>query len=245
MDYENITPPIVNKENAYNPENYDLDNRIEILLPITEEEKIDSDDIRYDENGNMFIATYIDKDTYNKFLELQATVKQKYGIDIEITEAGRTIEKQEHYYNSDINKTKDQGNISVAPPGHSEHHTGLAFDYSANNKVLRKLPRGIVKKVAYRLAKPGMFFFVNNEAAKLGLVLRYPKFQTKYTGYMHERWHLSDIKDPVLASYLRYRNMSLEKFYANASKYASDYERFENIYNSTHHEKSNDDEMER
>ena len=73
---------------------------------------------------------------------------------------------------------------------------------------------------------PIAFEIVDTKAAELGLAVRYPLFGKKYTGYRYERWHLSNVGDPILASYLRAHNMPLEYFYANASKLSNSYERF-------------------
>lgn len=218
---------LVNKNNPYVADNYKDEERVKILIPIADYEIIDEDIITIDEKGRKWSETFIAKETYEKFLELQEKVKEKYGIEIQIIEAGRTEKKQEHYYQNAINNHgQEYADNFVAKPGYSEHHTGRAFDYSIRNPKIARISQPIIKKIVYKLAKPGMFYLVNNEAAKLGLLLRYPMFSKKYTQFKHERWHLTDIKNPILASYLRQKNIPLEKFYAFPKKYAEDYENY-------------------
>ena len=234
---------LVNKDNPYVAENYKDEERIKILIPIADNEIVEDEDIiTIDEKGKKWSETYIAKETYEKFLSLQAKVKEKYGIEIQIIEAGRTEKKQELYFNNAIkNHDEEYANNYVAKPGYSEHHTGRAFDYSLRNPKIAQIKQPIIKKIVYKLAKPGMFYLVNNEAAKLGLLLRYPMFCKKYTQFKHERWHLTDIKNPALASYLRVKNLPLEKFYAYPKKYAEDYENYRVLFEALHSNSKEDD----
>lgn len=219
---------LVNKQNKYNADDYaDLDYETILIRVFNDNELVDGDIVHIDDNGRKWIETYIEKETLQAFNQLKELAKEKYGVDIEIIEAGRTLEKQDKYYQNAIErKGQEYADNYVAKPGYSEHHTGRALDYSVRIPKVAAIKNPILKKIVYKLKKPVAFTKINNEAAKLGLIVRYPMFGMKFTGYKHERWHLTNVGDPVLASFLRKHNMPLEKFYANASKYAGAYEKF-------------------
>lgn len=229
---------LVNNDNPYNPENYDNSENVTIQIPVwSDNELVEGDIVHIDEKGKKWVETYIEKATYESFLKLQQLAREKYGVEIEIIEAGRTLAKQTKYFQNAVeDKGQEYADAYVAKPGYSEHHTGLAFDYSLRMPRVRNIKNPVLKNIVYKVKKPVAFAMINNEAAKLGLVLRYPKFGRKFTGYNHERWHLSNVGDPVLASYLRLHNMPLEYFYANASKLSNSYERFAESFTIRHPE---------
>lgn len=67
----------------------------------------------------------------------------------------------------------------VAPPGTSEHHTGLAFDIVTPS--YQALDHGFADTKAAKWMK--------KNCAKYGLILRYPKDKQKVTGITFEPWH--------------------------------------------------------
>ena len=229
---------LVNNDNKYNPENYENLDMVTIKIPVWNDNELVEGDVVYtDENGKRWVETFIEKSTYDNFLKLQQLAREKFGLEIEIIEAGRTLAKQAKYFQNAVDaKGQEYADNYVAKPGFSEHHTGYALDYSLRMPRVRNIKNPKLKNIVYKVKKPIAFAMVNNEAAKLGLVLRYPKFGKRYTGYNHERWHLSNVGDPVLASYLRTHNMPLEYFYANASKLANSYERFAESFTKRHPE---------
>lgn len=56
----------------------------------------------------------------------------------------------------------------VLPPGHSEHHTGLAVDITGTEE---------------------MYAWLEANAPEYGFILRYPENETKWTGVSYEPWH--------------------------------------------------------
>ncbi len=65
----------------------------------------------------------------------------------------------------------------VAPPGHSEHQSGLAVD------VASELSPG-----AFASSKESAW--IEKHAAEYGFVISYPQNKETQTGYMYEPWHL-------------------------------------------------------
>jgi len=58
--------------------------------------------------------------------------------------------------------------LFVLPPGHSEHHTGLAVDITGSEQ---------------------MYGWLEQHAPQFGFVLRYPEDKTQWTGVSYEPWH--------------------------------------------------------
>ena len=68
----------------------------------------------------------------------------------------------------------------VAPPGNSEHHTGLALDFVSNESTeLNK---------SFADTKAAKWLLENAES--YGFILRYPEGKEDITGYMYEPWHI-------------------------------------------------------
>lgn len=111
-----------------------------------------------------------------------------YGYnDITVTSAYRSYADQEWWHNyyiqNEINsgKTEEQAKAAVlkysAPPGTSEHQTGLGIDMhnlSAANQ-------------SFGNTDAGKWLAAN--AHRFGFILRYGKDKEAITGYMYEPWH--------------------------------------------------------
>lgn len=93
----------------------------------------------------------------------------------------------------------------IAPPGASEHQTGLALDVSCPEIELDLIesfvdtPEGI---------------WLHQNAALYGFILRYPKNKEKITGYAYEPWHIRYVTRSF-ALYLTLTGLVLEEYYAN------------------------------
>ena len=82
--------------------------------------------------------TKIEKETYEKFLELQKFMETK-NIIIGIDSAYRSEERQQELYYEFIEKYgQEYAEKIVAPVGTSEHHSGLAIDLAlkSNNEYV-------------------------------------------------------------------------------------------------------------
>ena len=87
----------------------------------------------------------------------------------------------------------------VQPPGHSEHHLGLAVDIMAvgiGQQDLGDTPEGR---------------WLAENAHRFGLVLRYPKGKERQTGIAHEPWHFRYV-GAVHAAYMHRQGLVLEEY---------------------------------
>lgn len=95
------------------------------------------------------------------------------------------------------------GSPFVAPPGTSEHQSGLALDLSCPELSL---------ELNETFAETREGIWLKNHAALYGFILRYPKNKEHITGFPWEPWHIRYVTRP-LASYLTMTGLTLEEYY--------------------------------
>lgn len=90
----------------------------------------------------------------------------------------RSIDLQTRLYNNYVSRDGvAEADTYSARPGSSEHHTGLAIDLSHDGTL----------EETFENTK--QFEWLEKNAHKYGLILRYPKDKVYMTGYMYEPWH--------------------------------------------------------
>ncbi|MBE6788195.1 MAG: D-alanyl-D-alanine carboxypeptidase family protein [Ruminococcaceae bacterium] len=115
------------------------------------------------------------------------------GISLKIISGFRTFSGQKTLFNNKVNyyinrgysrqKATELAAEYVAPPGTSDHLTGLAVDlispdwYSYNSNLNSDFEN------------TKQFEWLYNNCAEYGFILRYPKGKTSITGYAYEPWH--------------------------------------------------------
>lgn len=96
------------------------------------------------------------------------------------------------------------GNPYVAPPGTSEHQSGLALDVSCP-QVHMELTE------AFSETKEGLWLL--RHASLYGFILRYPAGKEHITQIPYEPWHIRYVTRP-LASYLALTGLTLEEYHS-------------------------------
>ncbi len=125
-----------------------------------------------------------------------------------ITDGYRTYEEQENVLNNKIAAVGETAAYkTVAKPGYSEHHTGLAIDLKVyvNDKV---------KPVNYSLGAkdtPEVYNWIFDNSYKYGWILRYAANKTEVTGFDHEPWHFRYVGAPH-ATYMYQNGICLEEY---------------------------------
>ncbi|QHJ70634.1 D-alanyl-D-alanine carboxypeptidase family protein [Planococcus halotolerans] len=103
------------------------------------------------------------------------------GVYLSVISSYRSYSYQSTLYN---NYVKRDGQAAAdrysARPGHSEHQTGLAFDFGGTNQ-------NHWLESSFADTSEGKWLAAN--AHKYGFILRYPKGKESITGYMFEPWH--------------------------------------------------------
>lgn len=97
----------------------------------------------------------------------------------------RSYQRQEALYHNALSRiSADSGNASlcqVAPPGCSEHQTGLALDVSCPSVSLKLT-------TAFADTKEGRWLM--RHAPLYGFVIRYPAGKESVTKFPYEPWHI-------------------------------------------------------
>lgn len=185
MDYKIL----INKENLL-PSDYVPETLIDVHEPM----------------GSKIDPTYInriDKEVYLHFKEMQQAAL-KEGYEIFIDSSFRSYEYQERVFNKTaLEKGFDYATKYVAPPGGSEHQTGLAFDiiFRRNGEMIEE-----------QLETDSEIIWLFNNAHKYGFILRYPKGKEEITGFNFEPWHFRYVTKE-LAEKLHTNGETLEEYY--------------------------------
>lgn len=131
---------------------------------------------------------------------------EEEGIYLAAVSGYRSYERQEEIYqNSLLTKGKEHTEKYIAPPGGSEHQTGLAMDVSCQEMDYEL-------EEEFEQTEAGIW--IQKNASLFGFILRYPKGRENITGYAYEPWHIRYVtKD--LAFYLTKMNLTLEEYWAH------------------------------
>ena len=103
-----------------------------------------------------------------------------------IREAYRTYADQERIFNNYVNKYMEDGRTrasavsatrqTVADPGTSEHHSGLAFDLNATN-------------TSDAFVDTAQYVWLTRHCWDYGFIIRYTDEKEDVTGFLGEEWH--------------------------------------------------------
>jgi len=137
-------------------------------------------------NANLLM----NRDTLVMLQEMFASAANAGHTQFRVTEGYRTHERHQELYNSIADKSL------VAPPGHSEHQTGLAADISYQGVNISNSIQGT---------------WLMNNSYRYGFILRYPQHKTHITGFLFEPWHYRFVGQPH-AWYMRQNDLVLEEY---------------------------------
>ena len=186
MDYAML----VNKNNLLK-EDYIPENLVEVHEPTGE--KIDKSYINR-----------LNKTAYKYFKIMQADAL-KEGYEIFIDSSYRTYQYQQKVFENILEKHGlEYAKKYVAPPGGSEHQTGLTFDVIARRDGI------MIEKSS---DDDSELLWMKENAYKYGYILRYPKDKEQITGFNYERWHYRFV-GPEISLYMKENNIeTLEEYH--------------------------------
>ncbi|MFA4885556.1 MAG: D-alanyl-D-alanine carboxypeptidase family protein [Desulfotomaculaceae bacterium] len=105
----------------------------------------------------------------------------------------RSYERQEQLFNERVAAYGlREASLTVAPPGCSEHQTGLAIDLDGDSDYANS--------------------WLEANCWRFGFVLRYPRDKEGITGYSYEPWHFRYLGVPVAAFMHENNVLTLEEF---------------------------------
>ncbi|MBQ3825417.1 MAG: D-alanyl-D-alanine carboxypeptidase family protein [Spirochaetaceae bacterium] len=150
----------------------------------------------------------VEKRAYEAYLNLKESLL-KQGIEIGIDSAYRSVEYQEQIVREFTEKYGEEyTRQTVAVPGTSEHHTGLAID------IVPKVNGEWVVENEDMLALSDVFEKIHRELPKHGFILRFLKGKEDVTGYAYEPWHIRYVGSRKIAEEISEKGITLEEYTA-------------------------------
>ena len=149
----------------------------------------------------------VEKKAYEAYTHLRDELLEQDGIEIELDSARRSVAAQQEIMDRYIEKYgPDYAAKTVAVPGYSEHHTGLALD------LYFRLDGKDVYYNEDLVQHPEIWEAIHKKLAGHGFILRYLPGKEHITGYSYEPWHIRYIDDPAAAGEIMAGRITLEGY---------------------------------
>ncbi len=143
------------------------------------------------------LSTLIINDFNNMMTDFAVNTKVTKLI---VTSGLRTKEYQQTLYNKDLKNNNSTVSTLVALPGHSEHHTGYALDFSYNDAFKNNCK------------------WLNENSYKYGFIQRYSEDKKGLTKIDNQPWHYRYVGQPH-AYYMKQNNLCFEEYINLIKKY--------------------------
>lgn len=208
---------------AVQPENEDMSSAIDYMVLVNKLHKL-PDSWEEALTTEKFVNTVgdeveVEEKAYEAYLALKGELEGE-GVYVDLDSARRSVEAQQKIMDNFIERYgEDYAKKTVAVPGYSEHHTGLALDL-----YLIIDGENIVENEDM-IQYTEIWDKIHEKLAKHGFILRYLKDKEHITGYGYEPWHIRYIDDADKASEIMSRGITLEGYLgaAHESDVAIDY----------------------
>ena len=128
------------------------------------------------------------------------------GLSVFLSSSYRSYAEQQYLYRRKVEQYGGNEAIAatiVAPPGTSEHQTGLCCDITDRYYEMKDSS----------LENTALFQWMNEHCAEYGFILRYPKDKQDVTGIIYEPWHFRYVGTEA-AQYMKEHGLCLEEFLA-------------------------------
>ncbi len=148
----------------------------------------------------------VEKKAYDAYLKLKADL-EKEGVYVDLDSARRSVADQQRIMNEFTEQYgKEYALKTVATPGYSEHHTGLALDLYLiiNGKDVTE-NEDMVKY-------PEIWSKIHAKLADYGFILRYLEGREYITGYGYEPWHIRYLDNSGTAKEITQNDITLEEY---------------------------------
>ena len=155
----------------------------------------------------------VEKKAYDAYLLMKNDFEENDGIYLELDSARRSVAEQQRIMDDFTEKYgADYAAKTVATPGYSEHHTGLALDLYFKLKD----DDGSFTDVYYNedmVQYPGIWEKIHSKLADYGFILRYLEDKEYITGYSYEPWHIRYVDSVDIAKEIMSKSgMTLEVY---------------------------------
>jgi D-alanyl-D-alanine carboxypeptidase len=146
----------------------------------------------------------VEKKAYDAYLKLKEDL-EKEGIYVDLDSARRSVAEQQRIMDDFTQKYgADYALKTVATPGYSEHHTGLALD------LYLIIDGKDVVENEDMIQYPEIWEVIHSKLADYGFILRYLEGKEHITGYGYEPWHIRYVDDPKIAKEITDSGVTLE-----------------------------------
>ncbi|SEO64810.1 M15 family metallopeptidase [Denitrobacterium detoxificans] len=150
----------------------------------------------------------VEKKAYDAYLELKADL-EKEDVHVDLDSARRSVAEQERIMADFTEKYgADYAKKTVATPGYSEHHTGLALD------LYLIVDGQDVTENEDMVQYPEIWQKIHAKLAEHGFILRYLEGDEHITGYGYEPWHIRYVDDPAIAKEITEQGITFEEYKA-------------------------------
>ncbi len=148
----------------------------------------------------------VEKKAYDAYLKLKADL-EKEGIYVDLDSARRSVAEQQRIMD-DFTKQygKDYALKTVATPGYSEHHTGLALD------LYLIIDGKDITENEDMIKYTDIWSKIHSKLADYGFILRYLEGREYITGYGYEPWHIRYIDNPEIAKEITDKDITFEEY---------------------------------
>ena len=148
----------------------------------------------------------VEAKAYDAYQKLKAALEAE-GVYVDLDSAYRNVADQQRIMDE---FTRDHGadyaKKTVAPPGYSEHHTGLALD------LYLIIDGKEVDENADMMEHPEIWEKIHAKLAEYGFILRYLDGDEHITGYAYEPWHIRYLDDPAIAKEIMDAGITFEEY---------------------------------
>ena len=161
----------------------------------------------------------VEKKTYNAYLHLKDDLENNDGIYLELDSGRRTVAEQQDIMDRFKEKYgEDYAAKTVAQPGFSEHHTGLAIDLYFRVKNENGTFTDVYNNEDMVLY-PEIWAKIHERMTDYGFILRYLEGSEHLTGYGYEPWHLRYVDSAATAADIMNRGITLEEYLGAVRSY--------------------------
>lgn len=148
----------------------------------------------------------VEKKSYDAYLKLKKDL-EKDGVFVDLDSARRSVADQQRIMDEFTEQYgKEYALKTVAAPGFSEHHTGLALD------LYLIIDGKDVTENEDMVKYPEIWSKIHAKLAGYGFILRYLDGREYITGYGYEPWHIRYIDDTEKAKEITGKDITFEEY---------------------------------
>ena len=148
----------------------------------------------------------VEKKAYGAYLKLKEALAAE-GVTVDLDSARRSVAAQQRIWDE---FTEKYGEVytkrTVATPGYSEHHTGLALD------LYLIIDGKDVIENEDMIVYTDIWAKIHAKLADHGFILRYLEGKEAITGYGYEPWHIRYVDSPDIVKEITEKGITLEEY---------------------------------